>query len=103
MRPELWITLARCTRITNRYDRSARCERFATKILNREVGKADNSLAHIMNVYYPSPITILDLARIVQRTVMKVTNNTIQPKIEIVDTGRSLYSMKMIRARSRLI
>jgi hypothetical protein len=71
--------------------------------LNREVGKADNSLAHIMNVYYPSPITILDLARIVQRTVMKVTNNTIQPKIEIVDIGRSLYSMKMIRARSRLI
>jgi len=45
-------------------------------------------LAHIMNVYYPSPITILDLARIVQRTVMKVTNNTIQPKIEVVDTGQ---------------
>jgi UDP-glucose 4-epimerase len=63
-------------------------ERFATKILNGEVGKAGNSLAHIVNVYYPSPITILDLAQIVQRTVMKLTNNAIQPKIEIVDTGQ---------------
>jgi UDP-glucose 4-epimerase len=67
-------------------------ERFATKILNEEVGKMGNSLAHIVNVYYPSPITILDLARIVQRTVMKLTNNKIQPKIEIVDTGqKSLF------------
>jgi UDP-glucose 4-epimerase len=63
-------------------------EKFADKILNGEVGKGDNSLAHIVNVYYPSPITILDLAQIVQRTVMKLTNNAIQPRIEIVDTGQ---------------
>jgi len=63
-------------------------ERFAIKILNGEVEKGGNSLTHIVNVYYPSPITILELAQIVQKTVIKLTNNAIQPKIEIVDTGQ---------------
>ena len=63
-------------------------EKFAIKILNGEVKKGANSLTHIVNVYYPSPITILELAQIIQKTVIKVTNNAIQPKIEIVDTGQ---------------
>jgi len=63
-------------------------ERFAIKILNGEVKKGGNSLTHIVNVYYPSPITILELAQIIQKTVIKLTNNAIQPKIEIVDTGQ---------------
>jgi UDP-glucose 4-epimerase len=63
-------------------------ERFTIKILNGEVEKGGNSLTHIVNVYYPSPVTILELAQIIQRTVMKLTNNAIQPKIEIVDTGQ---------------
>jgi UDP-glucose 4-epimerase len=63
-------------------------ERFAIKILNGEVEKGGNSLAHIVNVYYPSPITILELAQMVQRTVIKLTNNAIQPKIDIIDTGQ---------------
>jgi len=61
-------------------------ESFAIKILNGEVEKGGNSLLHIVNVYYPSPITILELAKIVQKTVMKLTNNAIQPRIEIIDT-----------------
>jgi len=63
-------------------------ERFALKILNGEVEKGGNSLTHIVNVYYPNPITILELAQIVQKTVMKLTNNAIQPRIEIIDTGQ---------------
>jgi len=63
-------------------------ESFTTKILNGEVEKGGNSLLHIVNVYYPSPITILELAKIVQKTVMRLTNNAIQPRIEIVDTGQ---------------
>jgi UDP-glucose 4-epimerase len=63
-------------------------EKFALKILNEEVKKEGNSLAHIINVYYPSPITILELAQIVQKAVIKLTNNAIQPRIEIVDTGQ---------------
>jgi UDP-glucose 4-epimerase len=63
-------------------------ERFVIKILNGDVGKGDNSLTHIVNVYYPSPITILELAQIIQKTIIKLTNNAIQPRIEIVDTGQ---------------
>jgi UDP-glucose 4-epimerase len=63
-------------------------ESFATKIFNEEVERENNSLLHIVNIYYPSPITILDLAQIVQRTVIKLTNNAIQPRIEIIDTGQ---------------
>jgi UDP-glucose 4-epimerase len=63
-------------------------ERFALKILNGEVEKGGNSLTHIINVYHPNPITILELAQIVQKTVMKLTNNAIQPRIEIIDTGQ---------------
>jgi UDP-glucose 4-epimerase len=63
-------------------------ERFALKILNGEVEKGGNSLTRIVNVYYPNPITILELAQIIQKTVMKLTNNAIQPRIEIIDTGQ---------------
>lgn len=63
-------------------------ERFAIKILNGEVEKSGNSLTHIINVYYSSPITILELAEIVRRTVIKLTNGAIRPRIEVVDTGQ---------------
>jgi len=68
-------------------------ESFVKKILEGEIKKENNSLAHIINVYYPNPITILELAEIIQKTVIKLTNNAIQPKIEIVDTGeRPLFT-----------
>jgi len=62
-------------------------EKFLMKILNGDVSKGSNSLTHIVNVYYPNPITVLELAEIVQKTVMKLTNNSLKPKIEIIDTG----------------
>jgi nucleoside-diphosphate-sugar epimerase len=63
-------------------------EKFAIKILNGEVEKGGNSLLHIVNVYYPNPITIIELAQLVQKIVMKLTNNATKPRIEIVDTGQ---------------
>ena len=63
-------------------------EKFVAKILSGEIEKGDNSLAHIVNVFYPRPITILELAQIVQKSVIELTNGTIQPIIEIVDTGQ---------------
>jgi UDP-glucose 4-epimerase len=63
-------------------------ERFSLKILNGEIKKESDSLAHIVNVYYPEPITILELAEIVQKAIIKHTNGTVSPKIEIVDTGQ---------------
>jgi len=64
-------------------------ERFALKILEDDVKKESNSLAHIVNIYYPKSITILELAETVQKTIIKHTQNTLIPAIEIVDTGQT--------------
>jgi UDP-glucose 4-epimerase len=62
-------------------------EAYANGILNNEIEKGSNSLAHIVNVYYPEPITIIELAEIVKESVIEYTNGKVMPKIEIVDTG----------------
>ena len=66
------------------------CEAFETyvkKILSDEIVKGDNSLAHIVNVYYPGPVTILELAGIVRECIVECTCGKVMPKIEIVDNG----------------
>ena len=62
-------------------------EAYALKILNGELEKTENSLAHIINVYYPKPITILKLAEIVKNAVIKCSHGKIIPRIEIMDRG----------------
>jgi UDP-glucose 4-epimerase len=63
-------------------------ERYAQRVLDGDIKKEGNSLTHIVNVYYPNPITILELAKIVQDAIIKNTRGVLQPKIEIVDTGQ---------------
>jgi len=41
-------------------------------------------------VYHPEPITILDLAKIVQKEIARKTGGTINPKIDIVDSGQPM-------------
>lgn len=76
-------------------------ENFARKILNGEVRLKGNSLAHIFNVYYPEPMTILELAEIVRDAIVKYCDGRIGPEIEVVDTGQpSVFSeedKKLIR------
>jgi len=68
-------------------------ENFARKILNGEVKERGNSLAHIFNVYYPEPVTILELAEMVRDAVIRHSNGAMKPGIEVVDTGQlSLFS-----------
>ena len=38
-------------------------ENYINKILNNEMKKNENSLAHIVNIYYQKPITILELSQ----------------------------------------
>ena len=65
-------------------------EKFAIKIINGELKKTENSLSHIVNVYYPEPVTILELAGLVRDVIITCTNGNISPKIEIVDQGKPL-------------
>jgi UDP-glucose 4-epimerase len=70
-------------------------QKFALKILNGKMEKTGNSLAHIVNVCYPEPINILELAEVVRKAIKRHTNNLVNPKIEIVDTGHpSLFDEK---------
>jgi len=70
-------------------------QKFALKILNGKMEKTGNSLAHIINVCYPEPINILELAEIVRKAIIRHTNNLVNPKIEIVDTDNpSLFDEK---------
>lgn len=69
-------------------------ERFARKILNGEFEKTGNSLSHIVNVYYPEPITIVELARIVRYAIIKCTGGKVKPQIEIIDQEKPLLYKK---------
>lgn len=68
-------------------DISRAYETYALNILNGKLGKSGNSAAHIINVYYPQPITILELAEITKRVITKCTGGQIKPKVEIFDKG----------------
>ena len=76
-------------------------ESFVRKILNGECIEKGNSLAHIFNVYYPEPITILELAEIVRDAIGKYSDGKIEPEIDVVDSGKpSMFSeqdKKLIR------
>lgn len=56
---------------------------FASKILEGKLNKNENGLAHVVNMYHPDPITILDLAEIVRTTIIEYTQGKVNPKIEI--------------------
>lgn len=62
-------------------------EIYANKILNDELPKSDSSMAHIVNVYYPQPITIFQLAEAIRDVIIECTNGSVAPKLEIVDKG----------------
>lgn len=62
-------------------------ELYVRKVLTGQITKTGNSLDRIVNVYYPEPITIIELAEMVRDTVIKRTNGRIKPNIEIVDKG----------------
>jgi nucleoside-diphosphate-sugar epimerase len=64
--------------------------KFAAKILNKEARKEESSLAHVVNLCSPEPITIKDLADITRRTIIEQTNGKIQPRVEIIDNGEPI-------------
>jgi UDP-glucose 4-epimerase len=63
-------------------------EIFARKILAGNLKKEGNSVAHIFNVYYPEPITIIQLAEITKEIITKESKGKIKAEINIVDTGQ---------------
>lgn len=62
-------------------------EIYALKILSGEGKKGNGSLAHIVNVYFPQPMTILELAEAVRESIIECTNGKVTPALEIIDKG----------------
>ena len=77
-------------------------EAYAKKILNNKIEKSGNSLAHIVNVYYPEPITILELAEIIKESIIELTSGKVKPKIEIVDNHVPLLFTKEDKNRIKI-
>jgi len=63
-------------------------EAYAKKILNNEVSKEAGSLAHVVNLVWPRPITVIELANIVRDSIMNCSLGRISPEIKIIDTGQ---------------
>jgi len=67
-------------------------ENYIDKILDGTMEKEKDSLEHIVNVYYPEPITILELAQSIRDSIMESTDREIIPKLEIIDShGEVLF------------
>ncbi len=59
-------------------------EKFIEYILNNKSDSTTN-INHVMNVAYPEPISILDLAETIQEIVKRLSSGKINPQISIVD------------------
>lgn len=69
-------------------DVEAAFEVFSQKILEGRTTKSRGSLSDIVNVYYPEPMTILELAESTKAIVSKLTEGRIVPNVKIVESGK---------------
>jgi nucleoside-diphosphate-sugar epimerase len=65
-------------------------EIYTGKILTGEVPKEGNSLSHVVNLCWPEPMTIIELAQTVKEVIVKLTKKRLNPKVEILDEGQPI-------------
>jgi nucleoside-diphosphate-sugar epimerase len=64
-------------------------QNLAENILNNNMKKDGNSLSHIFNVYYPEPITIIELAEMCKGAIKERSKGKINPEINVVNTEQA--------------
>jgi UDP-glucose 4-epimerase len=62
-------------------------DNFAKRITDGKLSKQTPQLPHIVNVVWPEPITILDLAELVKKVIKEKTKGRVDPLIQVKDTG----------------
>ena len=77
-------------------------EAYANKILSGEIQKAGASLSHVVNVYWPEPITIIKLAEMIRDTIIKHSKGKVKPTLEIIDKGEPVLFTSMDKSRIKL-
>jgi len=60
---------------------------YAEKILDGEVDKEGGSLRRVLNLFYPEPYTVLEIAEMVRDVIREVSGGALEPRIEVVDQG----------------
>lgn len=65
-------------------------EKLSERILRNKIKKGRNSLSNIFNVYYPEPVTIIELAEIVRDCIIEYSNGGVKPEIAVLDTGQPI-------------
>jgi nucleoside-diphosphate-sugar epimerase len=63
---------------------------YSIKITDGKVVENENSLSHIVNLYWPEPITVLELAKAISEATTRLTLGKIVPKTEIIDNGQPI-------------
>jgi len=86
-------------------------EAYVKKILNGEICKEGSRLSYIVNVCWPQPITIIELASMTRNSIIRQSKGKIRPKIRVVDKrqpilftpdDKDLIKVDISRARSFL-
>ena len=74
-------------------------ESFAKKILGEHLGHKEGKALGVVNLVWPEPITIIELAETVKMAVIENSGGKLNPQINIVDKGLlPLYTPKDKRA-----
>lgn len=60
---------------------------FLRRIVGRDAPTNDGSLGHVVNLFWPEPITVLELAEYVKEDIAAQTDGKIKPQIKIEDKG----------------
>lgn len=63
---------------------------YVDKIIRKKIAKNNNGLDNIINVYWPKPLTIYDLALLIRNSIIENTEEKIIPEIEVVDFGEPM-------------
>jgi len=62
-------------------------ESYTLRILNDEANKNANSLGHVINLYWPKPITIIELSYMIRNSIVRLTKGRIRPEMEVIEKG----------------
>jgi nucleoside-diphosphate-sugar epimerase len=63
---------------------------FAKRILAGQIHKEEDALAHVVNLCWNDPLTIIDLAQMVKEEITQLTGGRISPRIDVIDTGQTV-------------
>jgi len=63
-------------------------EAYVKKILDGKITKGAFKPSPIVNVYWPVPITILELAEMIRSAIIEYSNGEVEPGINIIDKGQ---------------